>query len=115
MSQRNQILVTGAAAFIGWKVCEFLLTKPELIPQSDNKTIRPSDYVTIVGIDNMNDYYDVQLKEWRLLADMMATWADITKAKDMLAWQPAINLEQGIESAVQWFIENRSWTKKIKL
>lgn len=44
MSQRNQILVTGAAAFIGWKVCEFLLTKPELIPQSDNKTIRLCDY-----------------------------------------------------------------------
>jgi nucleoside-diphosphate-sugar epimerase len=63
----------------------------------------------------MNDYYDVQLKEWRLLADMMVTWADITKAKNILGWQPSINLEQGIESAVQWFIENRSWTTKIKL
>lgn len=75
MSQRNQILVTGAAAFIGSKICKFLLTKPDLIPQLDNKTIRPSnhetirpsnhktmrqsDYTTIVGIDNMNDYYDV--------------------------------------------------------
>ncbi|MBA7550847.1 GDP-L-fucose synthase [subsurface metagenome] len=48
-------------------------------------------------------------------ADMMATWADITKAKDMLAWQPEIKLEQGIESAVQWFIENRSWAASIKL
>jgi len=48
-------------------------------------------------------------------ADMMATWADITKAKNILAWQPRIKLEQGIESAVQWFVENRSWAKKIKL
>ncbi|GAI50144.1 unnamed protein product, partial [marine sediment metagenome] len=48
-------------------------------------------------------------------ADMMATWADITKAKNLLAWQPRIKLEQGIESAVQWFTENRSWTAKIKL
>ena len=46
---------------------------------------------------------------------MMATWADITKAKDMLVWQPEIKLEQGIESAVQWFAENRSWAAKIEL
>ncbi len=106
MSQRNQILVTGAAAFIGWKVCEFLLTKPELIPQSDNKTIRPSNHKTInvIGIDNMNDYYDVRFKEWCLLADMMATWADITKAKNILAWQPRIKLEQGVETAETWFL-----------
>jgi len=58
------ILVTGAAGFIGWKVCEFLLTKPELIPND----IMTNDSMTIsvVGIDNMNDYYDVRLKEWRL-------------------------------------------------
>ncbi len=48
-------------------------------------------------------------------ADMMATWADITKAKKILNWQPEIKLEQGIESAVKWFIENRSWVTKIKL
>lgn len=45
----------------------------------------------------------------------MATWADITKAKNILGWQPEIKLEQGIESAVQWFIDNRSWASKIKL
>ncbi|MCK4672941.1 hypothetical protein KAT67_03045 [candidate division WOR-3 bacterium] len=86
MSQRNQILVTGAAAFIGWKVCEFILTKPELIP-SDIMT-NDSMTVSVIGIDNMNDYYDVRLKKRRLLTDMMATWADITKAKNILTWQP---------------------------
>ncbi len=49
--------MTGAAGFIGWKICEFLLTKPDLIP---------SDHPTIIGIDNLNDYYDIRLKEWRL-------------------------------------------------
>lgn len=43
-------LVTGAAGFIGHKVCELLLQR--------------GDHV--VGIDNMNDYYDVRLKEYRL-------------------------------------------------
>ena len=44
------ILVTGAAGFIGFHVCRQLL--------------RRGDRVT--GIDNMNDYYDVTLKEARL-------------------------------------------------
>jgi len=44
------ILVTGCAGFIGWKVCEFLL----------------ADGHTVVGVDNLNDAYDVRLKQWRL-------------------------------------------------
>ncbi len=43
-------LVTGAAGFIGSKVTELLL----------------ADGHTVVGVDNMNDAYDVRLKEWRL-------------------------------------------------
>ncbi len=43
-------LVTGAAGFIASKVCEFLLR----------------DGHTVVGVDNLNDYYDVRLKDWRL-------------------------------------------------
>ena len=43
-------LITGAAGFIGSKVCELLLAAGH----------------TVVGIDNLNDYYDVRLKDWRL-------------------------------------------------
>ena len=46
------ILVTGAAGFIGSNLVLELL-----------KTMSPCH---IVGIDNMNDYYDVSIKEWRL-------------------------------------------------
>jgi nucleoside-diphosphate-sugar epimerase len=46
--------VTGAAGFIGSKVSEFLLR----------------DGHTVIGIDNMNDAYDVRLKEWRLAQTM---------------------------------------------
>ncbi len=45
-----KVLVTGCAGFIGWKVCEKLLREGH----------------SVVGIDNLNDYYDVRLKEWRL-------------------------------------------------
>ncbi len=43
-------LVTGAAGFVGWKVAELLLAGGH----------------TVVGVDNLNDSYDVRLKEWRL-------------------------------------------------
>ena len=46
------ILITGAAGFIGSNLVMELL--------------RAVNKVTIVGLDNMNDYYDVSIKEYRL-------------------------------------------------
>lgn len=46
------VFVTGAAGFIGSNLVLKLLD-----------TVSP---VTIVGIDNLNDYYDVSIKNWRL-------------------------------------------------
>ena len=50
--QNKTILVTGAAGFIGSNLVLELL--------------RTASPVKIVGIDNMNDYYDVSIKEYRL-------------------------------------------------
>ncbi len=44
------ILVTGSAGFIGYHVCQRLLQRQE----------------QVIGIDNLNDYYDVRLKQARL-------------------------------------------------
>lgn len=49
---RKTVLVTGAAGFIGSNLCKRLL--------NDHKDIK------VFGIDNMNDYYDVRIKEHRL-------------------------------------------------
>lgn len=49
---KNIILITGAAGFIGANLAEYLL--------------RNNQEITVIGIDNLNDYYDVSLKEYRL-------------------------------------------------
>ena len=47
-----KVLVTGAAGFIGSNLVM--------------KLLEAGSGVQVVGLDNMNDYYDVSLKEWRL-------------------------------------------------
>ena len=46
----SPVLVTGAAGFIGAKTVECLL----------------ADGNTVVGVDNLNDYYDTRLKDYRI-------------------------------------------------
>ena len=50
-SQGSIVLITGIAGFIGSNLAKRLI--------STNKDI------TIVGIDNLNDYYDINLKKAR--------------------------------------------------
>jgi UDP-glucuronate 4-epimerase len=50
MSPAMRVLVTGAAGFIGFHVAQALLARGN----------------TVIGIDNLNDYYDTKLKQARL-------------------------------------------------
>ena len=55
--KNKTVFITGSAGFIGSNLVLELL--------------RTQSPITIIGLDNMNDYYDVNIKEWRL--------AEITK------------------------------------
>ena len=48
-------------------------------------------------------------------ADIVSTWADISKAGKILNWKPTVSLEQGIKNTVDWYLENKSWFKNVKL
>jgi UDP-glucuronate 4-epimerase len=46
-------------------------------------------------------------------ADVPATWADISKARLVLGWEPAVSFEDGIEACVRWYREHRAWASEI--
>jgi nucleoside-diphosphate-sugar epimerase len=46
-------------------------------------------------------------------ADVLVTWADISKARSQLGWVSEITLEEGLRRAVDWYMENRVWLKEI--
>lgn len=48
-------------------------------------------------------------------ADMMETWADISKAEKILGWKPEIPFDEGMKLMVAWYAENRSWLQNIRL
>lgn len=77
------VLVTGVAGFIGYHVAEALLARGE----------------RVVGVDNLNDYYDVRLKQARLarLEDKpgfrfcRADIADRESIHDLVRGEPSID------------------------
>lgn len=68
------VLVTGAAGFIGSNLAKRLL---EDVPG-----------IRVIGFDNVNDYYDVRLKEYRL--DMLSHYGNFTFVKGDLADKAAV-------------------------
>mgnify|MGYP001399718252 CR=1 FL=1 len=48
-------------------------------------------------------------------ADMITTWADISKAERLLKWKPKVSLSDGIKKTVEWHKANRSWLSNIQL
>lgn len=46
-------------------------------------------------------------------ADMLANWADVSKAKRLLNWEPKIDLRRGIAETIAWYNEERAWASQI--
>lgn len=99
------------------------------VAQGTLQALRPLGYEVInIGSDRPVKLLDVVTTLERLLgqpahinrkplhpADVRATWADISKARAVLDWAPATSLEDGLDAAVRWYKENRSWASKLEL
>jgi nucleoside-diphosphate-sugar epimerase len=46
-------------------------------------------------------------------ADVLATWADISKADQLLGWRPQASFEAGVSRLVDWYQENGAWASEI--
>jgi UDP-glucuronate 4-epimerase len=80
-----KILVTGVAGFIAHRTAEMLLDAGH----------------TVLGLDNINDYYDVKLKEMRLSS---------LKSRDGFEFFK-VDIEN--KSDLQWFFENNKGIDKV--
>lgn len=95
----KKYLITGAAGFIGFHLSESLLSKNE----------------TVIGFDNLNDYYDVSLKKNRL--EILEKHENFTFIKGDLAdkeavfslfaeYRPEIAVNLAAQAGVRYSIEN---------
>ncbi len=47
------------------------------------------------------------------LADMFMNQANVTKAREMLGWDPQVNLREGIGNLIKWYYAERDWAKDV--
>ena len=98
-----KILVTGSAGFIGANLVARLLDRQEV--------------TSIVGIDNLNDYYDPALKDalgrkvvQRFLpmqpGDVPATFADTSALERDFGFAPLTPLQEGLRRFADWYKQN---------
>ena len=48
-------------------------------------------------------------------ADVKTTWADISKADQILDWRPSVTLDDGLAQCVDWHRKNLPWSAQIEL
>ncbi len=46
-------------------------------------------------------------------ADMQSNWADVSKAKRLLSWEPQVRLQQGLTQMATWYHAERSWASQL--
>ncbi|UOQ50563.1 GDP-mannose 4,6-dehydratase [Gracilibacillus caseinilyticus] len=97
--EKKTYLVTGSAGFIGYFVCKKLLFQGS----------------SVIGIDNLNDYYDVNLKQTRL--EDLNTYENFTFFQEdisdrsalenvFLKYKPNIVINLAAQAGVRYSIEN---------
>jgi nucleoside-diphosphate-sugar epimerase len=48
-------------------------------------------------------------------ADIVSTWADISKAERLLGWKPEISTLTGLEKTVEWYLQNKEFVSALEL
>ena len=99
--KNKTVLVTGSCGFIGYYLSERLLSEVE--------------NVKVIGLDNMNDYYDVRLKEYRL--DKLSKYSNFKFIKGNIAdkelvssvfleYKPSVVVNLAAQAGVRYSIDH---------
>jgi len=83
----------------------------EIINLGGHETITINELLhkieTLVGNKAMVEYIE------KNPADADANWADVSKAKVLLGWEPKVSLDEGIANLVNWYMEQRAWASQV--
>lgn len=47
------------------------------------------------------------------MADPRVSYANVTKAANILDWEPSVGIEEGVQNTVRWYLDNRTWVKDV--
>ncbi len=83
----------------------------EIINLGGHEVITINDLVTL--IENITGKKATVQHGPPNLADMFTNWADVSKARNLLGWQPEYNMRRGTEKLVEWYLQERHWAKDV--
>jgi len=46
-------------------------------------------------------------------ADMLSSWADVSKARSLLDWKPQVDFHEGLTRTVAWYEQEREWASSV--
>jgi len=46
-------------------------------------------------------------------ADMYTNWADVSKARQLLGWEPEYDMHRGTQTLIDWYLAERSWASEV--
>ena len=83
----------------------------EIINLGGHEVITINDLITliedVVGKKAVVEYGPA------ILADMRSNWADVSKAGELLGWEPQFNLREGVRRLAEWYDAEREWAKDV--
>ena len=71
-----------------------------------------NDVIGLIG-EAVGERAIIEYQE-RHAADPLMTWADISRARQVLRWTPVVGIEEGISRTVEWYMANREWARDLR-